>query len=361
MHIDNPFLICLIDNVVKHMGEGFFLEEKIKELLEHYELDIAHIYRGRGAWICHTDQGCKLIREYKNAPLKLEGELEIKKKLRERGFFYIDQIIKNKEGALYTKDEEGVAYIVTDWYEGKECSTRDSRDILRAVATMAGLHRVLSKMQLEPEIHKSFQRDNVQYQIEKRMKEFRTIRNYIGHKGKKNMFDRRFMEVYEGFYIQGEEAKMRFLNVGYNQIYKKICEEEGLCHGAMNQHNICMCRDFIAILRFDQMHFEIPIYDLYVFMRKILEKNHWNQNLGKEMITTYHQIRAITSEEYEILYAMFLFPEKLWKIGNRYHNTRKSWLSMNNMDKLEKVIREREERNHFLEMMSKFCPNTWVG
>lgn len=52
---------------------------------------------------------------------------------------------------------------------------------------------------------------------------------------------------------------------------------------------------------------------------------------------------------------MLVFPEKFWKIANRYQNTRKSWMSAQNMDKLNKLIREKGERQLFLSKMEEYC------
>ena len=48
------------------------------------------------------------------------------------------------------------------------------------------------------------------------------------------------------------------------------------------------------------------------------------------------------------------YPETFWKIANRYYNTHKAWVSGRNIEKLEKFIRQEDERERFLEMMRHF-------
>ena len=100
------------------------MEEKIRELLECYHLEIRRLYRGRGAWLCDTEQGLKLFRIYHGSPKHLQWEMMAKACLRERGYVYIDQFVANQEGSFLTPDEDGQNYVLTDWYEGRECSTR---------------------------------------------------------------------------------------------------------------------------------------------------------------------------------------------------------------------------------------------
>lgn len=330
------------------------MEEKIRELLACYDLETKRLCRGRGAWLCETDQGLKLLRVYKSSPKRLQGEMMVKSELRERGHVYIDQFVMNKEGEWITRDEEGEGYVMTDWYEGRECSTRDREEILSAVAHMAGLHKSMCGFSGESEDYSVFAKENVRSEMERRRKELKMIRNYIFRKKQKNAFDRRFMEVYPEFEEAGKRAEEILDNAGYARLYEQVCREQRLCHGEYNQHNLLVQRDRMAVVHFDTMHFELQVYDLYVFMRKILEKNRWNPGLGKAMLSTYHCILPFDHAQLQCLYGMMVFPEKFWKIVNRYHNTRKSWMSANNMEKLEKLIREKEQRNNFLKLMARY-------
>ena len=68
---------------------GIFLEEKMRALLEKYPLEATRLYRGRGTWICETDQGLKLIRPYKGSPQRLLWEVDVKKQLKECLILYL--------------------------------------------------------------------------------------------------------------------------------------------------------------------------------------------------------------------------------------------------------------------------------
>jgi spore coat protein I len=332
---------------------GIFLEEKIRELLACYHLEIKRLYRGRGAWLCDTERGLKLFREYHGAPEHLQWEMLVKSCLRERGYIYIDQFVPNKEGSLLTTDEDGKNYVLSDWYEGRECSTRDKEEMLRAIAHMAWMHKGMQDISREKAIYETFARENFLDETGRRRRELKRIRNYIQRKKQKNDFDRRFTEVYQEFDEAAEEAGSILEEAGYRSLYKENTAEQRLCHGDYTQHNILMMHHDIALVRFDQMHMELQVYDLYVFMRKMLEKNHWNVGLGLAMLRTYQRVHPMKESHLRCLYGMMVFPEKFWKIANRYQNSRKSWMSAQNMDKLNKLIREKKERQIFLEEMER--------
>ena len=88
-------------------------------------------------------------------------------------------------------------------------------------------------------------------------------------------------------------------------------------------------------------------------MRKMLEKNNWNTGLGMDLICAYDRVRRLTAVELNYLYLYMAYPEKFWKIANRYYNTHKAWVSGRNIEKLEKFIRQEDERERFLEMFHK--------
>ncbi len=73
-----------------------------------------------------------------------------------------------------------------------------------------------------------------------------------------------------------------------------------------------------------------------------------------DLICAYDRVRRLTAVELNYLYLYMAYPEKFWKIANRYYNTHKAWVSGRNIEKLEKFIRQEDERERFLEMMRHF-------
>ena len=74
----------------------------------------------------------------------------------------------------------------------------------------------------------------------------------------------------------------------------------------------------------------------------------------EELIQAYHTERKLSEMELKYLYVYLAYPEKFWKIANRYNNSHKAWLCGRNIEKLEKVIAQEEEREQFLEMLFHF-------
>ena len=331
------------------------MEEKMKELLAQYPFEVRHLYRGRGAWIAETDEGLKMIRLYNGSPERLRWEWMIKGELRERGCRYIDYIVSKNDGELLVSDGDDEKYVVTDRFGGRECNMKDRQEVIQGVIHLAGIHKKMHSF-LENTLWKSISnKDNLQEEMQRRIRELKMIRNYSAHKKQKNDFDRKYLEVYGTYYADGCRAIDILRDMDYTMLYQKCMDEKVLCHGDYNQHNLFIYKDSMALVHFDHMHCELQVYDLYMFMRKVLEKNRWNVGLGTAMLDAYTRVLPLDYRQMRCFFSFMLFPEKFWKIVNRYQNTRKSWMSAQNMAKLDKLILEQEAKNHFMIALDKYC------
>ena len=104
------------------------------------------------------------------------------------------------------------------------------------------------------------------------------------------------------------------------------------------------------------MAISYPQVDIAEFGRKILEKNNWSCSLAEKMINSYESINPLSDIQKEILGALFLFPEKICKIVNQYTSSRKNAISLNKIEKLEKVIEQEAYRELFLQKTFSSLP-----
>ena len=96
-------------------------------------------------------------------------------------------------------------------------------------------------------------------------------------KKSKNQFERYFWDQYTHYIEQAKKAI---------QLLSEMKEKPDslLCHGDFNQHNIVRGPDGFCIINYESMSCNLQIADLANFLRKILEKNHWNPEIGMRLI-----------------------------------------------------------------------------
>lgn len=321
-------------------------------ILEQYPFEVKQTSKGRGALICNTSEGLKILKEYRGSEGRADFLYRLLRFLAEHGQEHVDCIVRTKEDKTLARDVDGTAYIVRDWYDGRECDTKSREDILRAIRQLADIHSILRTFPDRIPEYLQIQDDSLLLENERHTRELKKVRNYIFARKKKNDFEMEFLRSFDLFY---QEA----LNVVVLQ--KQIIEQDGsvqeirdiygICHGDYNQHNVLFLRQGMAVLNFEKASYDVQAADLGNFMRKILEKHNWNMGLGMDMLKAYNNVRKLNHQEMAQLYIRLAYPEKFWKIANHYFNTSKAWVCGRNLEKLEKFILQNESRENFLNLI----------
>lgn len=326
------------------VGGDVYLAEKMVEVYEAYDMDIQSVGRGRGSVIVTTDKGIRQISPFAGTDERLAEEKLFKDKMYEKGFCYVDRVVPNIENELITCDRYGNAYVMRQFFEGRECSPNNIRELEKSVINLAQLHRAGREIYLE---------ENREYAgktpggIEKKLGELRRIRNFVSKRNKKNDFELMYIKNFDYFYSQALACKRL-----YDEQFVRNDKWIGYCHGSYNYHSVLFCDGFIATTNFDKFHVGYQLVDVYQFLRKALEKNDYDVSYARDILDSYSQIQQLGKEDYRFIYIMLSFPEKFWKISNRYMNLRKNYISPVLMDKLTRVIEDEQQKSHILSEFS---------
>lgn len=321
------------------------MNDSYLSVLQQYDGETVGVRRGRGAWICERSDGVKLLKEYRGTLKRLEFEETVLGQLQEQGIRMVDQYVRNREEGLLTAAEDGVKYVLKDWFLERECNLKDCREVLTAVSRIARLHQAFREIvwqeawnlgsMVVPELHEEMKRHS---------REMKRVRNFITNKRKKSEFELCVMQHFEAFYHQALEAQQGLELLGKNQEQDQLF----LCHGDLDQHHVLMGGSDVVFIEFNQMHRGSQMTDLYRFMRKVMEKHGWNEGLGVEMVSCYDRVLPIGRGERDCLYYLFLYPEKYWKQLNYYYNANKAWIPAKNVEKLKSLEAQEEARSRFL-------------
>ena len=321
--------------------------------LAQYELTADRSARTRGALLCYTSQGLLILREFHGSEKKLKKQQELLLHLKECGM-NTDYFLQNTQESLVSKDKDQMAFTLQHWYEGRECDTKSRDDIIKSVRTLARLH-ILMKMEPVEEYRERSLRD----EYLRHNQELRKIRKFIRKKGASSVFEKDYLASVEWFLQRAQYAVELLDETEYDSLREKVWREGQVCHGEYNQHNVLMLKgedETAAVTNFGHWNFDIQMADLYRFMRKILEKYNWNLNLAQEMLREYHRIRPISKAEWQNLRVRFTYPEKYWKLANYYYSHKKVWISEKNVEKLQNLIRQRENWKDFAQKCFEVYP-----
>lgn len=325
-----------------------------KSVLDQYELNIEDVRRGRGALICETDQGLKLLQACGCTERHLEAENALLLQVRENGFPWVDVCVRNKEGKLFCEDAEHRTYVLKDWFEGAECSAERQEDWRRAADALARLHQTLQKCQIPQEDRNTiFAGESIREEYRRHNRELLRVRNYIHGRKQKSLFERLISGSFSDMYQQALYAEEELGRSAYDVQYQEALDRGILCHGSFHYHNVLLTPQYCAVTNFRKASVQVQMEDLYLFMRKILEKRGWKEDIGESLLNAYSARNPLSEGQLQILYCLFAYPEKYWKQLNFYLNSKKAWIPEKNTEKLLQCIHQEQARRQFMERVLK--------
>ena len=327
--------------------EGIRVNDRTMAVLEMYDMEVLRFWKGRGAILCETKTGIKILKEYQGSPERLLLQQQLLQNIKRNGYTNVEEIIPSKEGELMVRDEDMVSYYLKEYRTGKECNIGEDKDCIKTAECLADLHEAMKGLNFvkENKIEPYF----LPEEFEKHNRELRHIRKYLKEKRKKNEFEYFLYRHYDVFLRKAENILAQIKK--YSRIFSTeyLINTGCLCHGQMQHHNVIFTEEGIFFINFEKFVLDSPMRDFSLFFRKMMEKNNWSEELGNQILESYQRKRKLSQEDKIQLYYRLVYPEKFWKIANFYYNSSKIWIPQKNMEKLEKLQVQEEEKNRFLE------------
>lgn len=332
------------------------MNDRAVSLFEKYGIDAEKTRKGRGSIIVQTGSGQLMLTEYSGPCEQLRMEYELLNALSGEYDRPLDIIHKTLEEELYCVDYEGKKYILKEYVEGREINVSDPIDHRRAADGLARLHLALRRVQFAAKEGICCHADNLMEDFDRRSAELLRARNYMRKLPRKDDFELAFLHNYDIFWEQTMLIREFLDEACLERLKEQQLDEHMLIHGDCNQHNILVQEDEgVAVVNFERTGAHLQVKDLYLFMRKILEKNDWAYEVGENLLSAYQTVLPLTKEERSYLYARFLYPEKFWKVANGYLNKRKALPARRQQEKLLAALEKEEKRQMFLTRWVETC------
>ncbi len=323
------------------------MNDRAISLLEQYEIEVLRTRKGRGAIICDTNQGCLIFKEYTGNEDRIEMQNKVLTHIGQKGKVAVEAIIPTAENTLFVKDNDGVKYILKTYREGRECNIHDRAECVEVVKLLARLHETMELPKDSVENAPVFSQEK---EYEKHNKELKKVRKYLQQRSQKTWFEICLLNTFDYFLEQALRVTEEWHP--YQELKNGTSDEAQemiFCHGDYQYHNILRCEKEWFLINFEKCMRDDPVRDLYLLLRKLLEKSNWSISLGKELLAAYETERPISAISRIDLYYRLAYPEKFWKIVNFYYNSGKAWIPDRNREKLEKLMVQEKEKQQFLE------------
>ena len=322
------------------------MNDRAVSVLENYDLEVLRTQKSRNAILLETNKGWMILKEYKGPLFRLELMERLLEETAQNGFAQTERIVRTREGELISRDQEQTACVVKTWPGGRECSLKDGQECRAAMTLLARLHKAMCLPRLAAE--SGMRAQGLYEDYEKRNRELKKVRRFLRGKGQKSAFE---IYLQQNFDLFLEEALRVTEDVkAYGEVLGAgaVDADGTFCHGDFQHHNL-LCAQTLSAVNFEKFALDCQMRDLYLFLRKLLEKSSWSVPLARGLLDVYGKEKKLTAADTLQLYYRFAYPEKFWKIANFYYNGGKAWIPGRYMEKLEKNLAQRAVKKAFLE------------
>ena len=322
-----------------------------RELVETtYGIRISSIRPCRAGFILDTDQGKKYLRLCQCSENRILYVDDAKKYLFDNGFTMLDKYCLTTEGKPYMGIDDQF-YILTPFIDGRECEFGDDEDSIKASIALAAMHMASSGYKCKPEITIPNNLGKMPENLTKRYDEILRMRRKAERE--RGAFDYIYLDCVDKFIALAEESLSIFEGAEYQRLINDTKNIGGICHHDYSYQNILMKGSTTYITGFESCCEEIRIYDLVNLLRRKMRKCNWDPKKASMILEAYSKPNPITKDEIVVMKAMLLFPQKFWRVANRYYNSRRSWAQKNFTGMLEEVVVEYREHIRFMKQYSK--------
>lgn len=318
------------------------MEDRQELVLENYDLEIKNQYRVRGAVLLDTKEGPRLLKEYEKLGEHFAFENQIKDTLARQEFIMTDQVVPTKEGEMAVSFEGEESYVVYQWYQGESCNYRKEADLKLAAQNLGKLHQGMKHLVEEAVVPE----ECLQEKLGRYNREMKRVYTFMKGKKRKSEFELCALSCFPEFYQKAKEVEQRLAKSIYYQ--KFAAGSRDVCHGEYNYHNLIYTKKGIATTNFEHAEVGIQLMDLAYFLRKVMEKNSWQKEMGKAILEGYQRYCQLGQEELTFLSLVLDYPMKYRKLLNHYMNGKKSWSSHKNLEKLIGVREQEAAKELFL-------------
>ena len=321
------------------------MEDRAVAIMANYEMTVLSSSKGRGVLLCETDSGTVVLQEYRGPVGKAAIIDELMHRVLNCTEILVDEFIRNKEGELLSVDRDRKIYIVKKYLKGRECASKDEKDLCAAMRCLARIHLCTEQTDIRsPQMYPFSPED----EMLRHNREMNRVRNFIRGRQPKTDFELVLLKYYQKFAEQASTTVAKMQQEDFSSFYAEIAQKGQFTHGDYQYHNVQFVGDEPAVLNFEHCQWDSCVRDVALMLRKTMEKSDWNEELGNKMLTEYEAVRALRAQERRQLYYRLAYPEKFWKILNSYFNSNKAFISMQYMGKLETLLNQEDAKVAFL-------------
>lgn len=325
-------------------------------ILAQYALKVKKLQPFKAVYRLETDQGPKMLKRSNVTEPKLLYIYEAMDYLFKQGFKQVPPFIPTIEGLPYVT-YNGDYYFLSDWVKGRESDFRSRSDLDLVTRTLAEFHKTAKGLVLSPQAKTKFMWGKWPESFASRCQDLHKFEAIAEAKAQKGPFDRKYLANLDYYYNMGQEALQTLANSRYQELVEEAKKDRCFCHRDVAGRNFIITPDKKCFLiDFDYSRFDVRITDLFRLLERTMKKVHWDINAAKHILNIYNSVYPMEAKEYPVLLAFMQFPQKFWRLSERYYSKSKDWPDNKYAKKLKLLLGQRMAKEIFLQKFrDAFC------
>ena len=319
-----------------------------KKIVEDFGLSASYCEQVRAVWLVETEAGLKCLKKVDYDQMRLRFIHAAQEHLARGGFATGPRFLISPIGLPFVEYGRDL-YLLMDWISGHECDFHDDGELGTTSRALAEIHVASRGFKPNRRMDPSRNWGKWTRKFQEHSQDLLEWESRINQKPAMTSFDVRFDFVVDHFYHQASQAVKTLARSGYRAITAAAREEGGFCHGDFHNRNVIIGDDGKAYtIDFDSCTCDIRARDIAEFLIKILNRCSWDPEVARVILRNYHDRSPLSPQEYAVIYARVQFPQKFWRICDRYYGGKRDWPEVQFVEKLNKSIRMFNPREAFL-------------
>lgn len=324
--------------------------EYIKKVIEdNYWINISSIEKVKNTFKVDTDYGGYCIKIIKYEFSHFYFILSAIKHLQNHGFETIPEILLTKSGNEFIKLGNNYAYL-TKWIPSRVSNYDNPIELANISSKLGELHKCSKYFQLTNNMAPRIGWYSWINTFQTRCDEILDFRTRIHQKAYKSDFDKIFLDNINEEIARGRESIKGLKENNYFKIMDRQVMKAGFCHHDFAHHNILVDETGkLNIIDFDYCILDSYLHDLSSLLIRSMKYGKWDSNKANLILNNYCKINNVYEDELVLIKYFIKFPQAFWQIGLQYYWEQQPWGEDFFINKINKYLEDRQERDEFLE------------
>jgi len=320
----------------------------IKTIEERFGFKIHSTHQIKNIYRAETDKGVKCIKKVHMTPAYFLFMYSAVEHLHKKGFEGVIPYNTCLDGSICVEEDKYIYYVV-DWVESRECKFKNPDDLKAVIKTAADFHDATVGYRIPEGAKPRIYYNTWINRFCSKCDELLEFSKAIDNKDYVDGFDELFAEHLNYYWNQGRESIQLIKKSAYSKISALSRERGEFCHHDMANHNFLRTpEDKIYMIDFDYCIMDTRLHDVASIVIRNMKHGVWDIGKAYYILNEYSKHHPLSDEELGVIKAFMVYPQDYWQVGLQYYVEHQPWTFEYFMQRLNKVIVDKEIRERFL-------------